>query len=162
MIRMWHPFPKRVPPSRVRSALERVSSLIRPHRHPLAVSLPPHVVCFIQQDIHSVSQLEILLLLRDRGGQWSASAVAEELRITSQSAQLHLRDLHTRGLTGEGALAEAYVYAPKSERVRALVDDVASCYVTMRYTVINLIFSEPEGSERPLGELLEPDGSKLE
>src|SRR5690606_37612861 len=61
-------------------------------------SLPQHVVRFIEQHIHSVLQLEILLLLRERGGQWSPTNVAEELRITEQSAVFRLRDLHLRKL----------------------------------------------------------------
>jgi hypothetical protein len=95
-----------------------------------------------------VSQLEILFLLRERGGHWSPSAVAEELRTTSQSAELRLRDLELRGMAKYDARADAYVYAPRTERLRALVDDVASCYVTMRYTIIDLIFSEPGDSAR--------------
>lgn len=95
-----------------------------------------------------MSQLEILFLLRERGGHWSPSAVAEELRTTSQSAELRLRDLELRGMAKYEARADAYVYAPRTERLRALVDDVASCYVTMRYTIIDLIFSEPGDSAR--------------
>lgn len=115
-------------------------------------SLPQHVVRFIEQHIHSVLQLEILLLLRERGGQWSPTNVAEELRITEQSAEFRLRDLHLRKLASYDPSADAYSYSPKTERLGLLVDDLAVSYATMRYTVINLIFSVPGDSARTLAE----------
>lgn len=114
-------------------------------------ALPEHLVRFIRRDIHSVLQLEILLLIRERGGQWTPSSVAHELRVTDQSASLHLHDLHLRGLLGcpsEGV----YAFAPKTTELRGLVDELATCYAATRYTVINLIFSEPGDSARTLAE----------
>jgi hypothetical protein len=113
-------------------------------------SLPPHIIRFVRQDIHSVLQLEVLLLLRERGGEWTPLAVAEELRITVQHAELRLQDLHLRGLLGSGPSPHTYVYSPTLEQRRMLVDELAACYATIRYTVINLIFSEPGDSARSL------------
>jgi hypothetical protein len=124
---------------------------IRSDTLPLA-SLPPHIVRFVRQDIHSVLQLEVLLLLRDRGGEWTPHAVAEELRITLQYAELRLQDLQLRGLLGTGASTGSYVYAPTPEPRRLLVDELAACYAKTRYTVINLIFSEPGDSARSLAD----------
>ncbi len=97
-------------------------------------------------------QLEVLLLLRERGGEWTPSTVAEELRITVQYAELRLHDLRLRGLLASGSAPETYVYAPTPEQRRALVDELAACYATTRYTVINLIFSEPGDSARSLAD----------
>jgi len=98
-----------------------------------------------------VLQLEILLLIRERGEQWTSSSIAHELRITDQSAALHLHDLHLRGLLGPPADG-AYGFAPKTAELRGLVDELAACYAATRYTVINLIFSEPGDSARTLAE----------
>lgn len=90
-------------------------------------------------------------MIRERGGQWTPSSVAHELRVTDQSASLHLHDLHLRGLLGcpsEGV----YAFAPKTTELRGLVDELATCYAATRYTVINLIFSEPGDSARTLAE----------
>ena len=114
--------------------------------------LPEDVVRFIHRDIHSVLQLEILLLMRERAGEWTPAAVANELRVTDQSAELHLRDLLLRGLLGASSPGGAYCYAPKSAELRVLVDELAACYAATRYTVINLIFSEPGDSARTLAE----------
>jgi hypothetical protein len=111
-------------------------------------ALPEHLVEFIRRDIHSVLQLEILLLIHERGGPWTPSRVAHELRITDQSAALHLRDLHLRGLLG-APLEGAYEFTPQAG-LRALVDELAACYAATRYTIINLIFSEPGDSARTL------------
>jgi hypothetical protein len=62
---------------------------------------------------------------------------------------LHLRDLHLRGLLG-APLEGAYEYAPRMAELRALVDELAACYAATRYTIINLIFSEPGDSARTL------------
>ena len=96
-------------------------------------------------------QLEILLLIRERGEQWTPSRIAHELRITDQSASMHLHDLHLRGLLGPPSDG-AYGFAPKTAELQALVDELAACYAATRYTVINLIFSEPGDSARTLAE----------
>jgi hypothetical protein len=114
-------------------------------------ALPEPLVRFIRRDIHSVLQLEILLLMRERGGQWTPSSIAHELRITDQSASLHLHDLHLRGLLGPPQDG-AYGFAPKTAELQGLVDELAACYAATRYTVINLIFSEPGDSARTLAE----------
>ena len=115
-------------------------------------SLPEPVARFIERDIHSVLQLEILLLLREHVGDWAPSKVASELRITEQSAELHLVDLSLRGLAGGSALTRSFRYAPRTPELGAIVDELASCYANMRYTVINLIFSVPGDSARTLAE----------
>lgn len=96
-------------------------------------------------------QLEILLLLRERAGEWTPAEVAGELRITEQSAGLHLADLSLRGLASESP-GRTYAYAPATPEQRWLVGELASCYANMRYTVINLIFSVPGDSARTLAE----------
>jgi hypothetical protein len=115
-------------------------------------SLPAGVIDFIQQHIHSVLQLEVLLLLRERGGDWTPAAVAEELRITEESAELRLRDLQLRGLLTDGSAPESYAYRPQSDALGGRVDALADAYNQMKYTVINLIFLVPGDSARSLAE----------
>lgn len=140
------------PPSLARCLAESLFEWQYPARPLSTASLPPQVVAFIRQDIHSVLQLEVLLLLRERGGEWTASAVAQEVRITVQHAELRLQDLRLRGLLATSGPAQTYVYAPTPESRRQLVDELAACYATTRYTVINLIFSEPGDSARSLAD----------
>src|SRR5688572_26691650 len=68
----------------------------------------------IQQHIHSVEQLEVLLLLRDRRDRaWTAAEVSRELRTISSSAAQRLSDLVRRGFLKEGP-AESHRYDPGS------------------------------------------------
>jgi hypothetical protein len=115
-------------------------------------SLPDGVGEFIEEYIHSVLQLELLLLLRERGGDWTPADVATELRITEESADLRMRDLLLRGLLSVGALPESYCYRPANLGLASSVDALAQAYENTRYTVINLIFSVPGDSARSLAD----------
>lgn len=106
---------------------------------------------FIAQHIHSVLQLEILLLLRATKTEWTPASLAEELRITEQSAEFRLKDLQLRGLVSNGSAAESYRY-DSQVGAEPLVEELAQCYADAKYTVINLIFSEPGDSARSLAE----------
>jgi hypothetical protein len=56
------------------------------------LTLSEDVIRFIRQHIHSVLQLEILLLLCSRRVDWTADKIADELRITERSAGVRLKD----------------------------------------------------------------------
>ena len=107
---------------------------------------------FIAKHIHSVLQLEILLLLRATNAEFTPASLAEELRITEQSAEFRLKDLELRGLITTGSSPDSYRYVPHSAETEALVDELSRSYVDARYTVINLIFSQPGDSARSLAE----------
>lgn len=118
----------------------------------MAASLPDGVVEFIAEYIHSVLQLELLLLLRERGGDWTPPDVAEELRITDESAELRMRDLQLRGLLSVGAAPESYSYRPTDPSLASRVEALALAYKNTKYTVINMIFSVPGDSARSLAD----------
>jgi hypothetical protein len=111
----------------------------------LSPSLPQHLVRFIRNDIHSVLQLEVLLLLRERGGDWSAGNVADELRVTPHSAEAHLRDLARCGLLRYEVAVGGYAYVRDDPRLSSLVDELSDQYLTMRHAVINLIHPGVQG-----------------
>jgi predicted transcriptional regulator len=113
------------------------------------LSLPPHLVRFIRSDIHSVLQLEVLLLLRERGGHWSVTELADELRVTAHAVDAHVRDLLGRGLLSHAGELDRYTFDPKDERLRSLVDELWRYDGSMRHTVINLIFP---GDRAPLAD----------
>jgi len=108
--------------------------------------LPRSLSLFICENIHSVSQLEVLLLLRERGGEWSPRSVAEELRLTNDSAALRLHELHVRVLLRKAPAMHTYSYSPETVQQRSSVDELATCYAAMRHTVITAIFSVPGDS----------------
>jgi hypothetical protein len=107
--------------------------------------IPADVEQFVARHVHSVEQLEILLLLRaTRSRAWTAAQLVRELRIDLGSAQSRLKDLHTRGLVEPTAPeSEAFSFAPASPAIDAAVAALARTYIERRVTLINLIFSKP-------------------
>lgn len=73
-----------------------------------AVALSSEVGTFIDENIASYEDLQILLLMHEHPGRnWNALDVAEQLRIDPLSASNHLMNLHAKGLvehkTGRGS-----------------------------------------------------------
>ena len=105
--------------------------------------LSDDVYQFLYQNIESVEQLEVLLLLlgrRERG--WSPDEVARELysHPTSVARRLAM-------LLGQGLLREiepgCYQYAPRTGALHATVRRVADTYHERRVAVVTLIASKP-------------------
>ena len=107
---------------------------------------------FIARHIHSVLQLEVLLLLRASQREFTPANLASELRISEQSAEMRLKDLELRGLISAGPAPATYRYGPHAPELEALVEQLSRCYEDARYTIINLIFSQPGDSARSLAE----------
>lgn len=99
----------------------------------------------IAEDIDSVEQLEILLLLFQHPERtWTAESVARELRVSALSAGERLEDLTYDGLVVrvDGSEGE-YRYGPETPSRDEAVRGLATAYSERRVTVINLIFSKP-------------------
>lgn len=110
---------------------------------PLDRPLPDDVIRFVVTHIHSVQQLEVLLLVRSRASRAvTADDVSSELRTSHDAATSCLRDLVKRSILRESAPAK-FEYAPAEDAVRAAVDSLALLYPSRRYSVIELIFSRP-------------------
>lgn len=107
--------------------------------------LPDDIRAFIHAHIHSVEQLEVLLLLRrERPRGFTGQEIAAELRIHPESAQQRLVDLQGRGLAV--AESERYSYAPASGELERWVNGLATAYSDARVSVIQTIFSKPADS----------------
>lgn len=110
--------------------------------------VPPPVRGFIASHIVSVSQLEVLLLVRAAADkEWTASEVARALVIQPEAAAGWLEDLAGRGLAqaNEGR----FRYAPANAELDEVVDALAESYASYRVAVIGLIFGRPsEGVTR--------------
>ena len=97
----------------------------------------------IAKHIHSVEQLEVLLLLRAAPDkEWTAAEVARALVAQPDTAVVRLDDLAERRLVRKRD--DRYVYAP-GEREHD-VTELAECYASRRTAVIGLIFSKPSGA----------------
>lgn len=116
------------------------------------MNIPDNVVAFVQEHIHSVLQLEVLLLLYADGGAWTAVRIANEMRIPEQMAESHVHDLELRGLLEREPSSDSYRFATENPEVSVQVAALAEAYRDMRHSVINLIFSAPGGGARSLAD----------
>ncbi len=111
--------------------------------------ISPRVKLFITDHVESVMQLEVLLLLAGQPGKvWTASELAQQLRIDMAWVDVQLRAMVSVGLAtlednsaaGNGA---QFRYAPRTPELSATVDELAQAYADRRVTVIGMIFSKP-------------------
>ncbi len=107
--------------------------------------IPDSIAQFIIEKIHSVAQLEALLLLRSPEERWTVQALARRLYITEEETAELLSYLCAQGFAApvEGAPPE-YHYQPSSAELREMLDQVAEIYSKHLLPVTNLIHSKPK------------------
>ena len=100
---------------------------------------------FIAEQIDSVAQLELLLLLHGNPEKsWSAGEAAVKLCTAVEMTATLLAELTQRGLLSAAEAPEVrYSYAPKTKQLAQLVTDLAQLYHARRVTVITLIYAQP-------------------
>lgn len=98
---------------------------------------------FILRHIHTLEQLEILLLLLESAPRaWSDQQIAASLRTTAESARTRLSRLHGDGLISVAAEEPPkYLYKPRSDGLDREVRALAQCYRERRVAVITEIFA---------------------
>jgi hypothetical protein len=108
-------------------------------------SIPSEVRAFIAENIDSVVQLEILLLLHAHpGNDFTAAQISTQLRIDPAWAEDQLEHLCRRALlTCAQQSPHVYRYGPTDAQLAQSVDDLIKAYADRRVSVISLIFSEP-------------------
>ena len=102
----------------------------------------PRVKEFLETQVTSLVQLEVLLLLRKSEGRaWSAKEMGHELRSDVGWIEEHLGSLVATGflVLGVADAGATYSYAPSTEDARRLADGVARAYAERRLGVINLV-----------------------
>lgn len=109
--------------------------------------LPSAVAKLVAEQIVSVLQLEILLLLHRAGVAWTPAEIAGELRVEQNGIERWLDDLVRRGLAmGSGGSSPAYQFNPRADV--AAVDALAEAYRERRVSVISAIFAKPSDAVR--------------
>lgn len=100
---------------------------------------------FIAENIASVAQLEVLLLLRANPERtWTAEDVARSLYTGEPLIAAQLADWATRGLLiSPDGKPESYRYAPATPELGELVSGLAEAYRVRRVSVITTIYTQP-------------------
>lgn len=106
----------------------------------------PPVKQFIDEHIHSVAQLEVLLALHQNpDALWTIEQVTSRFYFQPQMANELLIDLVRRGLVAQQGAA--FRYAPADTAIAPLIDELAKLYRERRVAVTSRIFSKPAGSD---------------
>jgi hypothetical protein len=107
--------------------------------------IPAQVRLFLEERIHSVAQLELLLLLKnDPGKAWAAAEASRALAVPGEMAAAHLSELQGAGLlASSGGLEASFRYGPQSTELSQLVESLATIYQERRVSLITLIYSRP-------------------
>lgn len=92
--------------------------------------IPDDIRRFIVQCIPSVPFLEALLLLRESGcKEWDSAQLAQRLYLDTPTAGVLLAQLTRTGLLRlEESATPRYVYAPRTQQLNILVDQLAAVY----------------------------------
>jgi hypothetical protein len=100
---------------------------------------------FIRDNIDSIEQIEVLLLMRENKEKyWNAMEVSKELRSAPESVSKRLNKLYDRKLVEiRSEYENTYKYCPQSELLDKAVELLAEAYKNKRFSVINLVFSRP-------------------
>jgi len=115
------------------------------------------VRAFIHAHIHSVEQLEVLLLLRrERSRLFTGDEVARELRVHPASAGRWLEDLAARRLAMRDR--DRFQFSPEGPALDRDVNALAAAYADARVAVIQLIFSKPTDAVRSFADAFKLKG----
>jgi hypothetical protein len=103
--------------------------------------LPPNLKDFISRFIHSVEQLEILLLVcKDPDRAWSAEAVYQEILSSQRSVERWLAELARQGLLDRLPESEGAYRSCRGDDLRAQISDLAEFYHTAPVRIIEAIY----------------------
>jgi hypothetical protein len=100
---------------------------------------------FLAQEIHSVEQLEILLLLSGNTDRWwTAGSVYDVVKSNLNSVEERLKQMAERGFLQKAQDPEpGFKFEPKDARVRDLVSQLRTAYKERSVKVVQAIYSKP-------------------
>ncbi len=101
---------------------------------------------FISQYLSSAEQLEVLLMLHGRPGEWfSAVDVSRGVYTVPAAALMRMDELASAGLlASDGAADPRYRFAPASPALAERVDALARAYRADRVGVVRMIYDKPK------------------
>lgn len=107
-----------------------------------AAALTPDMRRFLVARIHSVPMLEALLLVRSPTEKWTAATLAARLYLPTPRVQSLVEELCKEGLARVNG--EEVRYAPSSEEVDVMVEQIANVYSRHVVILTELIHSGVE------------------
>jgi len=120
-------------------------------------ALPEEIVKFLDANIESVEQLEVLRLLSvNRGRAWRVAELARQVQTPPHSMARHLAALESRALLTVRREGEpAYLHGSPTPQIAQLLNDLLRCYNERPVSMIKRIYARPStdgGQQEPLTE----------
>lgn len=112
--------------------------------------LPAEVEQLIQDFLATFSHVEALLLLAGDGHARHAEAVAAEIHASTDTVSRVLDQLTAAGLLARGA--SGFVYAPRTEGLRAAVQALSVMFETKPVTLVRAVYGRPSAAVRTFSE----------
>jgi predicted ArsR family transcriptional regulator len=108
-------------------------------------AFPQEILAFLDANIESVEQLEILRLLSiNRGRSWSVAALARQVQTSPRLMAGHLATLEARGLlTVRKQGAPVYLFGSSTPESARMLNDLLQCYNERPVSMIKRIYSRP-------------------
>ena len=104
--------------------------------------IPEKVRNFIFMHLHSVDQLEIILLVRrDPAKSWTIKKLTDELRSNENLVSTRLAKLVALGLLERREGTDEYRYSPGDPLLEETINELAEVCRVQRHRVLELIFS---------------------
>jgi DNA-binding MarR family transcriptional regulator len=108
----------------------------------MSEDFPADVKEFLEQNIRSVAQVEVLLALyREPNRLWTSEEITSRLYLQREMVSELLADLVRRGFAVR--TEEGYSYRPANETIGRLISRLAKLYQERRVAVTTEIFSRP-------------------
>jgi len=105
--------------------------------------LPADVRTFLTEQIRSLEQLEILLLLGQTPEKsWTPAEVYQVVRSSERSVGDTLETLRKQGLLRLENAGAAYQFSPPNDQLKDTIGSVARLYVERRVKIVEAIYSE--------------------
>ncbi len=99
---------------------------------------------FIAEHVHSVLQLEVLLLVsQNKDKAWTPAAVGRQLHLSVESAKAQLDGLSPNLLIPPAGDGEDLYRYNTSNELNQTLSQLATAYSTQRVAVLTLIFAKP-------------------
>ena len=110
------------------------------------IPLPTSVTAFLEAEIFSIPQLEVLVLVHEAGRPMTVEQVAADFYLPASVVGPWLEHYASRGLlTSSGG---TYAALPADDERAAAITEVAECYAKRRVTVTRHVYASNEDPVR--------------
>jgi len=112
-------------------------------------AFPDDLKKFMDENIDSVEQLEILRLVgEDPGKEWDAASLAREVQTPLQTLAAHIAALQARGLvrTAPRGAEQVCAYGPRTPELDVMLGRLLKTYRERPVTMIKMVYARAQSA----------------